>query len=186
MNIKGKKVTLRAIERDDLPLLQNWANDPETCLLIGSWHFPTNMNDQNKWFETLNVNSLNQRFAIDSSEHGLIGTANLININWKDRNAMHGMLLGNKDTKGKGYAMDAIMATMRYSFEEMGLNRLDGSIIEYNRASYELYVRKCGWKQEGTQRGWYFRKNRFWDKYLMGITKSDYEELVAQNKYWDE
>lgn len=101
MNIVGKKVLLRSIERNDLELLHKWANDPYINTMIAGWHFPTNMNDQQKWFDTLSVSSLNQRFAIEADDLGLIGTANLVDINWKDKNAFHGMLLGDKDIRGK-------------------------------------------------------------------------------------
>ncbi len=184
MNILGKKVKLRAIEQDDLELLHQWANDPFINKMIGGWHFPTNRNDQRKWFEGLSVSSPNQRFAIEVEDLGLIGTANLVDINWKDKNAFHGMLLGDKEIRGKGYAVDTIMTIMKYAFEELGLNRLDGSIIEYNEASYGVYLSKCGWKEEGVMRDWYFRDGRFWDKKIVGITSKDYKELIAENNYW--
>ena len=186
MNIQGKKIILRAIEKEDLVLLHKWANDPFINTMIGGWHFPSNLNDQLKWFESLSVNSLNQRFAIETEDDGFIGTANLVDINWKDKNAFHGMLLGDKNIRGKGYAVDTIMTLMKYAFEELGLNRLDGSIIEYNEASFGVYVNKCGWKEEGNIKQWYYRKDRFWDKKIVGITKSDYRELIAKNNYWNE
>jgi RimJ/RimL family protein N-acetyltransferase len=185
MNIKGKKVTLRAIEQADLELLHKWANDPEIQYWLGGWHFPTNSNDQQKWFSNLAVGSINQRFAIEVDDLGFIGTANLIDIDWKNKNAFHGMLLGDKDIRGKGYGVDTVMAIMKFVFEELGLERLDGSMIEYNEASLKMYIGKCGWKEEGRQRNWYFRKNRFWDKIIVGITKDDYYELIQNNKYWD-
>jgi len=106
MNIKGKKVVLRAREKDDLELLHKWSNDPEINYLLGGWHFPSSLQDQEKWFNTLSLNSNNQRFAIDTADLGLIGMANLVDINWKDRNGFHGMLLGDKDMRGKGYGVD--------------------------------------------------------------------------------
>lgn len=186
MNIRGKKVLLRAIELEDLEQLHKWANDPDINNMIGGWHFPTNMNDQRKWFDSLSINSVHQRFAIETVEEGLIGTANLVDINWKDKNAHHGMLIGDKDIRGKGYAIDTIMTIMKYAFTELGLNRLDGSIIEYNNPSYGVYVKKCGWIEEGIQRKWYYRGNQFWDKIIVGITKNDYEELLDRTDYWDE
>jgi RimJ/RimL family protein N-acetyltransferase len=35
MNILGKKVLFRAIEKEDLPLLHKWANDPEIWYMLG-------------------------------------------------------------------------------------------------------------------------------------------------------
>ena len=44
------------------------------------------------------------------------------------------------------------MTVMKYCFEELNLNRIDGSIIEYNVPSQKLYINKCGWTVEGTKR----------------------------------
>ncbi len=186
MNIHGKRVVLRAIEESDLPELHRWGNDPDICQMLAGWHFPTSMDDQRAWLQSFNVNSLHQRYAIDTPDLGLIGTANLVDINWKDRNAFHGMLLGDKDMRGKGYGVDTIMAVMRYAFEELGLQRLDGSMIEYNTPSLGVYLKKCNWKEEGRQRNYYFRKNQWWDKIVVGITRDDYSDLLASNPYWDE
>ena len=185
MNIKGKKVTLRAVERSDLELLHRWANDPEICQMLGGWHFPGSMDYQEMWFTSLKSNQRDQRFAIESPEMGLLGTANLVDINWKDGTALHGMLLGDKDMRGKGYGVDVVMAVMRYAFEELGLYRLDGSIIEYNKPSYRLYVEKCGWVVEGKRREWFYRNSRRWDNLLVGITREEYFSLIQQNKYWE-
>ena len=111
--------------------------------------------------------------------------ANLVAIDWKNKNAFHGMLLGDKNIRGKGYGVDTVMAIMKYVFEELGLERLDGSMIAYNEASLKMYIEKCGWKEEGRQRNWYFRKNRYWDKIIVGVTKYDYLELINNNRYWD-
>ena len=186
MNFRGKKVEIKAIEKEDLVLLQKWSNDPDITYMLGGWHFPSSNQDQEKWFSGLSVGSNHQRFSIVTDDLGLIGTANLVDIDWKNRNAFHGMLLGDKDMRGKGYGVDTVMAIMKYAFEELGLNRLDGSMIAYNEASLKMYIQKCGWKEEGRQRDWYFRKNRFWDKVIVGITKEDYFHLVSVNKYWDE
>ena len=185
MNIHGKHVIMRAIEREDLPLLQRWSNEPDIQYQLGGWHFPSSGMTMERWFESLQSNELNQRFAIETKEHGLIGSANLVNINWKDRNAFHGMLLGNKDIRGKGYATDTVMAIMRYAFKELGLERLDTTIIEYNTKSLRLYLERCGWKEEGRKKNWYWRKNRFWEKIIVGINRDDYFALIKENRYWD-
>lgn len=185
MNILGKVVELRPIEIEDLDLIQKWSNDPEIQYWLGGWHAPSSKIVMENWLKNTTNDDLNLRFVIEHKELGLVGTANIVNINWKDRNAFHGMLLGDKDIRGKGIGVDVVYSIMKYSFEELGLQRLDGSIIEYNKPSFKLYVEKCGWKQEGILKEWYFRKNQFWDKILVGITKKDYLELLEKTKYWD-
>ena len=179
MNISGEHVTLRAIEQEDLPLLQKWSNDASIQKMLGGWHFPVGLQDQTKWFEGLSVNSTNQRFAIDVPGHGIVGTANIVNIDWQNRNAFHGMLIGDDSLKGKGIAKDTVMTIMRYAFHEMGLERLDGDMIEYNERSIDFYVRKCGWKIEGTRPSWYYRDGRRWDKVIVGITRQQYDDFTS-------
>ncbi len=106
MQIRGKVVTLRAIEEADLPALHRWANDPDLWTMLGGWHFPTSLHQTRQWFESLSSNPLNQRFAIDVPGAGLIGTANLVDIDWKNNNAFHGMMIGDPSMRGKGIGVD--------------------------------------------------------------------------------
>lgn len=186
MNILGNKVILRAIEEDDIPTLHRWANDPALQDIIGNIYFPSSLEFHKNWFVNLQKDNLNQRFAIDTKDQGIIGISSIINIDWRNNHAWHGVMLGDKDIRGKGYGQDAVMATMRYAFDEMHLERLDGSIIEYNTISYSFYCNKLGWKKEGIRRNYYFRKGRYWDQIIVGITKADYQELLEKTNYWHE
>jgi RimJ/RimL family protein N-acetyltransferase len=176
MNIKGENITLRAIETDDLRQLQSWANDPDIQYMLGGWHFPTNMNDQQNWYNSLSCSSNNQRFMIVNEENTVIGMSNLVNINFKDGNAEHGLLLDEK-YRGRGYGYKVVLATMNYAFNELRLNRLETTIIANNAASMHLFLDKCGWRQEGVLRNWYFRQGKFIDKIYLGILKEEFLTL---------
>ncbi len=179
INIYGRYITLRAIEREDLPLLQNWSNDPDIQYMLGGWHFPSSSLVMEKWLNNLQSDHLNQRFAIVGKQDELIGTANLVNINWKDRNAFTGIMLG-PEARGKGFGTDSVLAIMRYAFEELAFERLDTTIIEYNEPSYRMYTKNCGWKEEGRKKNYYWRKNRFWDQIIVGINRDDYFVLMGK------
>lgn len=186
MKILGKILQLRAIEEDDLPFLHQWANDPVTQDGIGELHFPSSMDFHKTWFQNLKADKLNQRFVVETPDSGIIGIASIVNIDWRNSHAWHGLVLGDANHRGKGYGVDAIMATMRYAFEEMNLERLDGSMIEYNKASLAAYCgSKLGWKEEGRRRNYFFRKGRYWDQVIVGITKQDYLDLIEKTKYWE-
>jgi RimJ/RimL family protein N-acetyltransferase len=172
MNIKNERITLRAIEEKDLIIMQNWANDPDIQYLLGGWHFPINKNDQIKWYNNLSCNSINQRFIIEDESQTVIGMANLLNINFKDGNAEHGLLL-DKKFQGKGYGKDVVNAVMKYSFCELRLNRLETTIIENNEKSINLFL-KLGWSKEGILRNWYFREGKYLNKYILGILQQDF------------
>ena len=77
------------------------------------------------------------------------------------------------------------MAVMRYAFEELQLNRLDGSIIHYNDASRRLYCDKCGWIVEGVKRKSIFKSNDYHDEILVAILRDEYLELISKTMYWE-
>lgn len=173
MNINGNSILLRAIERDDLKLLHLWANNESIQRMLGGWHFPTNMNDQNKWFENLSCNSLNQRFIVENEANHPIGMANIININFKDGNAEIGLLLDGQ-FQGKGYGKKIVDAISDYAFFQLRLNRLETTIISINQPSLKLFLKKCGWKQEGILRSWYFRNGTYIDKIILSKLKEEH------------
>jgi RimJ/RimL family protein N-acetyltransferase len=185
MNIKGKIVTLRAPEISDVPELNRWSNDPEIWNMLGGWHFPFSSRSTEEWVKNRKDNNLtDQVFCIDTPDEGIIGTANIVSIDWKNKNAFHGMMIGKPNLRGRGYALDALYAIMRYAFMELGLQRLDGDMISYNQRSIDFYLRKGGWKQEGVRRNWFFRNDKYHDKVIVGVTRDDYLELVNRDNYW--
>lgn len=137
------------------------------------------------WYSDLKKDPLSQRFAVEEPEVGLIGISTIMSIDWRNRHAWHGLVLGERDRLRKGLGTDAVMATMRYAFDELGLERLDGSMIEYNEASLAMYCSgRLGWSEIGRRSDYYFRRGRFWDQVLVGITRRDYSSLVAETEYW--
>ena len=184
MNILGRRVVLRALEEADAPLLHAWSNDPGLWHGLGGWHFPTAPAATRAWIAAQSAASPDQRFAV-TLEGALLGTANLVEIDWKNRHAHHGMMIGPGAQRGQGIGTDTIMAVMRYAFDELGLERLDGSIIEHNEASRRAYVDRCGWVVEGRQRRWFHRGGRFWDRIIVGVTREDYRTLIERGAYWD-
>lgn len=174
MNIYGEKVILRALEPRDMQYLLDMINDPEIERMVVGWSFPISEKQQMDWYNRIITDNSNFRFAIDY-ENKFIGISTLTNIDWKNRNAYHGIKLLNSAPKGIGLGTDAVYATMKYAFEELQLNRLCGSILEYNIPSLKLYA-KCGWKLEGTYRKNVFKNNAYHDEYPTAILIEEYFE----------
>lgn len=186
MNIKGKLVTLRAIELDDLELLIKWSNSPELWHNLTGWHFPYSQISTESYIKNIDhANMKQQIFAIEAHDIGLIGTLSLVNIDWKNRSAENGIMLGEVGSRGKNYAFDAGMTFMRYAFKELGLNRLGGEILEYNVRSLGLSTKKLGWQIEGRKVEATYRNGKFHDQILIGITHKQYDEFMKDNDYWN-
>lgn len=183
MNVLGNIVTLRAIEEEDLSLLKDMINDPEIEKMVGGYSFPTSQTQQKLWFNATSTDPNNLRLIIET-DSGSVGLVNIINIDWKNRSAFHGIKIASNNNRCKGIGTDAVMTIMKYVFEELQLNRLESSIIEYNEPSRKLYCEKCGWKIEGIKRKSVFKGNKYNDELIISILKEDYEKLIADNNYW--
>jgi len=186
MELKGKKVILRAVEEEDLEMLRKLTNDSEYEKMIVGWSFPISKKEQLDWFENCK-NGLNRlRYTIVTEADGAVGMIGLRDIDWKNGVASGlGMRIARKEIRTRGLATDAWMTLMRYAFEELRLNRINGSALSYNKASLRV-CEKVGFKVEGTQRQAVFKNGKYHDLIIMGCLKSDYEELISSNHYWDE
>lgn len=184
MNIYGKKVVLRAMEKEDCELVRGMFNDPEIENLVVGWAFPISKYGQEKWYEN-HYGDQSFRFVIETEEDGAVGIATLVDIDWKNRRATHGIKLANKQRRAKGIGTDTVMAIMRYAFDELGFHRLDGSWFADNTASIRLY-KKCGWVEEGVQREYVYKNGKFRDLVITGVLASDYYALIEKNHYWDD
>ena len=188
MNIYGKKVMLRAMEPEDQEMLREIANDPEIETMVGGWSFPISKYKQDAWYHDVITDKDNLRFVIellDTKE--TVGMVNLIDIDWKNRSAFHGIKLKKDAPKGAGIGTDAVMAIMRYAFEELQLVRLDSTWVEYNEPSLALY-RKCGWTVEGRKQKAKFSRGKYHDVLFGGILAEQYfaAKEAMQWKAYDE
>jgi RimJ/RimL family protein N-acetyltransferase len=185
MNIRGKRITLRAIEAEDLPLLQSWLNRPEIAGGLGDVHFPSSRSQQLKWFERIQADERTIRLAVQDAEGKLIGYTGFWNIHWRDRRAEHALVVGEAAYKGQGFGREIIMTAARYAFEEMGLHRLDANILETNTASRKAYE-ACGYKVEGLLREHALRGGRRVNRISLGLLAKEYFALVEATRYWED
>lgn len=184
MNIYGRKVILRAIEIKDCEMIRGMFNDPEIENLVVGWSFPISAYQQEQWFCTHTHDEKNLRFVIETEEDGAVGIVTLTNIDWKNRCAFHGIKIAKKEIRCKGVGTDSVMAIMRYAFDELQLNRLDGAWFKDNIASRGLYT-KCGWVEEGVRRQYIYKRGKYRDLVIVGILKTEYCDLIKKNHYWD-
>lgn len=184
MILYGKKVILRAVEHEDIEMLRELSNDPEFEQMIVGWSFPISKNDQEEWFQSCKASHDIVRFIIDTQEDGAVGMIGLRDIDWKNGTAAGaGMRIAKKEIRTKGIATDAWMTQLRYAFDELRLNRVNGSALEYNEASLRV-CEKVGFKIEGKQRQAVYKNGKYHNVILLAVLKEDYQALIQENGYW--
>ena len=182
--IVGEKVRLRPIERDDLPRYVEWFGDPEVRrhLLI---YLPFSLAQEERWFEGL-LDRLERQdevlLAIETADRGQgpvqdpvhIGNVGLHAIDWKDRCAELGIIIGEKAYWDQGYGSDAIRTLLGLAFREMGLHRVFLRVDADNARGIRCYE-KVGFQREGTARDAVFKGGSYHDQYVMSILESEFE-----------
>lgn len=186
MNIHGKYVVLRAVEPEDIEMIRNLTNSPDYESQIVGYTLSLSKKDQEEWYQSYKVSMEIMRYTIETKEDGPVGMIGLGHFDWKNGTASGlGMRIAKKDLRQRGLATDAWMALMRYAFDELRLNRINGSALEHNKASLRV-CEKVGFKVEGVQREAIYKNGQFHNVVMLGCTKSDYYKLIQENKYWEE
>ena len=186
MYLYGKKVVLRAVEEEDIEMLRELTNSPDFEKMIVGWSFPVSKKEQHEWFVNCRNSDSRLRFIIETKQDGAVGMIGLRDIDWKNGSAYGlGMRIAKQEIRTRGLATDAWMTLMRYAFDELRLNRINGSALEYNAASLRV-CEKVGFKVEGVQRKAVYKDGKYHDVVMMGCLKSDYEQLTANNHYWED
>lgn len=169
----GPRVYLRALEREDAPLLREWINDPEVTRFLQIYR-PMNLPAEEQFIDKANQgeHDLVLGIAMRATDQ-LVGGIGLHAIDFKDRHAGVGIMLGVKDEWSKGYGGEAIQLLVRHAFETLNLNRVWLRVYEYNERARRCYER-IGFRLEGVLRQDHFIQGRYWDTLTMAILREEW------------
>ncbi len=172
----GHNVRLRAIEREDLPTFVRWLNDPEVRGYL-EMYLPLSMAQEERWFQSLLERRDEVVLAVEARvEHTWvhIGSVGLHRIDWKNRRATVGIVLGEKKFWDRGYGTEALRTLLKFAFHELGLHRVELEVYAFNARAIRCYE-KVGFKQEGVRREALFRDGRFHDILVMGLLAEEFQ-----------
>lgn len=176
--ITGENLFIRRLEKNDLPNVLEWVNDPELFITMGIWG-PRTENEQNDWYESISRSKTNIIFALcikTSKEH--IGNVSLFDIDNKNRNGGLTIFIGDKINQGKGFGSEAIELLCRYGFYYLNLHKIYCKTD--NEIASKMYTR-LGFKLEGTQREQVFRYGKYVKKLLYGLIKNEFQPTIKSN-----
>lgn len=178
--MEGRLVRLRAYERSDLEAVMKWINDEDVTTFLGgpTFRLPVSSVAEARYVEgNTDPASPNKVLVIETlANPRYIGATDLHAIDWYNRHAEVGIVIGDKSCWGKGYGSDAMGLMLRLAFERLNLNRVSLRVFDFNARAIRSYE-KCGFVREGV-----LRQDRFWsghycDTIVMGILASEYRKL---------
>ncbi len=175
---RGEKVALGPVQREYLPKYVEWLNDWEVSqFLAPGVPSPLTLEDELAWFERQRGEKDAIVLAILAlPDRQVIGNCGLHRIDFKNRSAVFGIFIGDKNYWSKGYGTDATRTLLRYSFDQLGLNRVELDVYEFNPRAMRAYE-KAGFRLDGIRRQALYRNGQFYSIHLMGILREEWKAL---------
>jgi len=179
----GKRVYLRALEKEDLICIQKWSNDPEIRKLTGEVA-SMGQADADKFLERVYNDNTREWFVIIIKENEqLIGEAGLLRMFHAWRTTDISIIIGEKNAWGKGYGTESILLLLDYAFRRLNFHRVAIGVVGFNEKAIRFWE-KIGFKKEGIQRDGYYYKHKYHDFVMMSILEDEFRELhrgIADN-----
>jgi len=169
--LEGRNVNLRAMEKDDLPLIADWFNDPK---FFGEFNPLRQMSrtEAEKMFESpLEL----KPFIIEKKDGNKIGfISHFYVLHPAGRQLEIGYSLLPSE-RGKGYCTEAATIMVDYLFLSKDTMRIQASTEVRNAASQKV-LEKIGFKKEGTLRKCFFMRGEWRNAYLYSILREEWKE----------
>lgn len=171
----GERVALRALDEGDIDRCLKWINDPELRPVLLAT-FPISAGAERQWLESVTqpvgANPENLVFAIVvDGQH--VGNAGIHRISSVHRHAITGLMIGEKEFRGRKIGPTAKRLLIRYAFTELNLETLRADVFEGNAPSIRMQE-ACGYTLAGRLPRWVFKDGRWKDILLYVLSREDW------------
>ncbi len=175
--LKGEKVILRALEREDLERQWHFNNELEVEL-AGGGDPPEPQSLQRLEAEFDQQANRGGRdgtnFAIEA-DRKYIGSCGLFHFDLQAHTAELGIGIGDKAYWGRCYGRDALRVLLKYAFRYRNLHKVWLKVNANNARAIGAY-RACGFIEEGRLRKHVWSDGGYVDLVYMGILRADWKK----------
>jgi RimJ/RimL family protein N-acetyltransferase len=169
--IRGERVVLRAIERQDLANYVEWFNDPVVLEYFGRYR-PLSLAEEEEWYEQMLQDPKTCNFAVEL-EGRHVGGAGFDKIDGRNASAEVGLFIGLPELWDQGLGFDILQSLLRFGFEQLNLNRIYLRVFARNERAVHLYE-KLGFRHEGRWRQAEFRNGQYQDMLWMSVLREEW------------
>jgi diamine N-acetyltransferase len=170
--LQGKRVILRAVEREDLKQLHA-LNQHVELVLAGDGHWqPLPLAAFEKHYEKRLEDTEQAAFVIEA-DGKLIGDTVLHSRDHRSRVSSFGIAIYEPDYLGKGYGREAIALLLDWAFDIRNYVRIWLTTWSTNERAIRCY-RALGFVEEGRLRRHIFVNGQYVDTLVMGLLRDEW------------
>src|SRR2546430_10953348 len=137
--LRGDKITLRPARENDAEHFVRWFADMEVTRYLAR-RMAIALEQEQEFLKKIGESKDDVWWVIEA-EGKAIGATGIHRINWLDANGTTGIVIGEKESWGKGFATEAMQLRTRYAFRELNLHKLMTEVDTENEASRKALER---------------------------------------------
>ena len=179
----GERLYLRPLEESDLnEEYLTWLNDYRVSRFLEAGRFPVTLARTKEYLQRFDNSSTDLILALVDKQSDLhVGNVTLNRIDWINRTADTGLIIGRTEFRGKGYAFEAWALLLDYAFRRLGLHKVTAGSIADNVASVEV-LKRLGFELEGTFRSEILVDGAYRDVVRFGLLQEEFEGRASRER----
>lgn len=167
-------IRIRKIEDKDTPNILKWRN-AEHIMNVFIDRRPLTREVHENWLKNyVGTGKVVQYIAYDDETNTDFGSVYLRDIDSVNKKAEFGIFIGEKEYIGHGNGSRAAKQLIDIGFNELGLNKIYARILDFNKASYGMFM-KLGFKQDAELREDVILNGNPVNVYLVSILKKEWK-----------
>lgn len=172
--IEGGRLYLREVRLTDVnESYYRWMNDPGVTRYLESRFFPNDPDSLRDYVRDRLKDRSSIFLAIVLKERDRhIGNIKLGPVDWIHRLADVGIMIGEKDCWGKGYATEAIGLVVQLAFFRLNLHKLTAGYYTGNAGSAKAFGNN-GFLVEGLRKSHRFCEGVYTDTVILGLVHDE-------------
>jgi diamine N-acetyltransferase len=173
--LRGERIVLRAVERDDLPAIHAMRNDAPLESLVYGAPLPHSLAELQAQYDVEAQKPVPERDAVKfviESAGAVIGRCDLFDIDRVSGTVRLGITVDGEH-QGQGLGTEAVDLLVAYAFHDLGLRKVWLDVLAGNRQAIRSYE-KSGFVEEGLMRAHYWHEGGHRDAVVMGILREEW------------
>jgi hypothetical protein len=171
--VKLDNLAIRAIEIDDLPIIQTWRNDEKLRQFFREYRDFSMTQIKDWYFNMLKDDRFEMFVIVDLDKREVIGVTGITYIDWRNKHAdVHFYIGKNSEWIDKEYSGTAIKLILNYGFKTLKLNKLWAEIYEIDTKKLNFFKNR-GFKVDATLREHYFYNGKYYNSHLLSLLKNE-------------